>query len=70
MTELRKKPGTMCAEVVIDGVVTGEVEFKNFEPVNRGTGPAWRWRDARGGWGDAADQDDAVRIVEERWQGR
>jgi hypothetical protein len=67
MTELRKKPGTMCAEVVIDGVVAGEVEFKNFEPVDRGGGPAWRWRDNHNNWGDAIDQDDAVRIVTERW---
>jgi len=64
-TELRKKTGSACAEVVLDGVVIGEVEFMNFPPVDQGSGDAWRWRDAFGAWGNAATQDDAVAVVVE-----
>lgn len=65
---LRKKPGTACAEVVVDGVVIGEVEFMNFPPVDQGSGAAWRWRDADGAWGDAVTQEAAVDVVVERWR--
>lgn len=67
MTELRKKSGTACAEVVLDDTVIGEVEFMNFPPVDQGAGPAWRWRDASGRWGNADTQEAAVDVVVERW---
>jgi hypothetical protein len=69
--ELRKKPNSACADIVIDDtVIIGEVEFMNFPPVDQGAGDAWRWRDAYGGWGNAATQDDAVSVVVERYQAR
>ncbi len=66
--ELRKKAGSACAEVVLDGAVIGEIEFMNYPPVDQGGGDAWRWRDAGGAWGNAATQDDAVRVVVERFR--
>ena len=68
--ELRKKPNSVCAEVLLDGVVVGEVEFMNFPPVDHGSGDAWRWRDAFGAWGDAATQEAAVDVVVLHWQER
>jgi hypothetical protein len=65
-TELRKKPGSACAEVWLDGVLIGEVEFMNFPPVDQGTSPAWRWR-SLGEWGDAETQEAAIDVVIERW---
>jgi hypothetical protein len=62
-TELRKKPGSACAEVWLDGVLVGEVEFMNFPPVDHGNGDAWRWRLNSGEWGDAATQEAAVAVV-------
>jgi hypothetical protein len=70
MTELRKKPGTACAEVLLDGEVIGEVEFMNFPPVDHGAGPAWRWRDAKGAWGNAETQKAAVAVVVDHWEQR
>jgi hypothetical protein len=66
--ELRKKAGSACAEVVLDGVVIGEIEFMNFPPVDQGGGDAWRWRDVGGAWGNAATQDAAVAVVVEHFQ--
>lgn len=66
--ELRKKTGSACAEVVLDGVVIGEIEFMNFPPVDQGGGDAWRWRVAGGAWGNAATQDAAVSVVVERFR--
>lgn len=67
---LCKKPGTMCAEVVLDDVIVGEVEFMNYEPVSEGRGEAWRWRDHEGAWGNADTQEAAVDKVLERWWSR
>ncbi len=69
-TELRKKPGSACAEVWFNGVLIGEVEFMNYPPVDHGVGDAWRWRDYAGEWGDAATQEAAVDVVLERWLAR
>lgn len=64
--ELRKKSGSACAEVLLDDVVIGEVEFMNYPPVDAGGGPAWRWRDLKGEWGNADTQEAAVGILVER----
>ncbi len=69
-TELRKKPGSACAEVVLDGEVIGEVEFMNYPPIDAGAGPAWRWRDLAGEWGNADTQEAAVDALVERWSTR
>jgi hypothetical protein len=61
--ELRKVPNTMLAEVVLDsGLKIGEVEFKNY-----GVAEGWRWRDFKGEWGDAQDQEAAVKEVLDRY---
>lgn len=62
MHQLRKKPGTMCAEILVGELVVGEVEFKNY-----GVAEGWRWRDFKGDWGDAADQEAAIKEVLERY---
>lgn len=64
---LRKRPGTVCAEVIYDSVVIGEVEYMNFPPGSLGVGDAWRWRDCDGKWGNAATQEDAVAVVLDRY---
>lgn len=69
MTEVRKKPGTACAEVLFDGEIIGEVEFMNFPPIDQGAGPAWRWR-VGDDWGNAETQEAAVDVVVERWLAR